>query len=225
MNILLWFFQLIQMLLGNSPMNTTTSSSTDSQSVTTSSDTQTQNNAPMDGSKIALVGDSWASGMKTYWKLGDVYAYPGKSWSVISQACAQAATDGYKNIVVWCGVNGYSQKPAWHTKGVISCCNNAPNSNLWFFNYAKQKKVKTARQNADPNMEAKIRANVLPGIKAGVEQCKNAKFTDLSDREYPLNISKETPVNGVYKHDGFHLTGAGFKQLADDIMSIIKGGK
>lgn len=220
MDLLRLFFQLLQYILGYENTDTTTSTTTNTDNTTS---TVQQDNTPMSGDKIALVGDSWASGMQRYWKLGAVYAYPGKSWSQISQACAKAAADGYQNIVVWCGVNNYSNDASWHSKGVISCCNSAPKSNLWFFQYAKQKKVKTKSHGADPNMEKKIRSNVIPGIKDGVAKCKNAKFTDLSDREYPLNISTEKPINGVYKNDGFHLTGAGFKQLANDIMSIVKG--
>ena len=211
------------MLLGINPTNTSSETQTTTNASSDASTTQSQNYSPMNSSKIALVGDSWASGMKRYWKLGTVYAYPGKMWPKIASGCAKAAADGYKNIVVWCGVNGYTQKASWHSDGVVKCCKNAPNSNIWFFQYAKQKRVRTKTRSADPDMEKKIRANVLPGIRDGVSKCKNARFTDLSDREYPLNISKETPVNGVYKHDGFHLTDAGFKQLADDIMSIVRG--
>lgn len=230
MDTLRLFFELLKYILGlNSSSSITTNGQSVNQSAETSSEasttTQNQNYSPMDGNKIALVGDSWASGMKRFWKLGAVYAYPGKMWPQIAAGCAKAAAAGYKNIVVWCGVNGYTQKASWHSDGVVKCCKNAPNSNIWFFQYAKQKRVRTKTRSADPNMEKLIRSNVLPGIRDGVSKCKNARFTDLSDREYPLNISKETPVNGVYKHDGFHLTDAGFKQLANDIMSIVKGNR
>ena len=224
MDVLRILFELIKAVLGINTTSTT-DNSTEATTSATSDNSQQQNYSPMDNGKIALVGDSWASGMKRYWKLGAVYAYPGRSWPDISKACGKAAADGYKNIVVWCGVNGYPRKPSWHSDGVVKCCQNAPNSNLWFFNYAKHKKVRTRHQKADPDMEKKIRANVLPGIRDGVSKCKNARFTDMSDRDYPLNISTEKPVNGIYKHDGFHLTGGGFKQLANDIMSIVRGNR
>lgn len=181
---------------------------------------------PMKGNKVALVGDSYAAGMKPYWKLGAVYAYPGKKWDIISNAVKQAANDGYRNIVVWCGVNGCtSNDRSWQAEGVIKCCKNAPNATLWFFQYAKQKKQRQKGKYGDPNpnFEQIIRDRVLTGIRDGVSRCKNARFTDLTDiRDYPLNLGVEK--NGYYSHSGMHLTTQGYKMLANDVMSIIRGG-
>jgi hypothetical protein len=159
-------------------------------------------------SSLALCGDSWGVGIGSHFP-GAHFVKSGATVSQVAEMVRKAAASKCKIIVIYAGLNSAGNSDNSLYNDFVKCGKNAGNAKVYICTLIQVKR---------PDLMKNV-----PRVNSAIQRACSANKWNVIDL-FPSSGNYQKYILSTSGDSSFHLTGAGFKLLAKEILSRLGMG-